>query len=101
VLSLGTGTQALTVPGGTYTLFSIPQAGGGILIVSSDTGQAGTAYNAARDLGRVPLEMRSLGAPVEVFTLAVTPEGSGGAIRLQWDRSELVARFTVVAARPE
>jgi len=100
-LSLGTGTQTLTVPAGTYTLFSIPQAGGGVLIVSSDTGQAGTAYNPARDLGRVPLEMRSLGAPVEVFTVAVTPEGTGGAIRLQWDRSELVARFTVVAARPE
>jgi hypothetical protein len=100
-LSLGTGTQALTVPAGTYTLFSIPQAGGGVLIVSSDTGQAGTAYNAARDLGRVPLEMKSLGAPVEVFTLAVTPEGSGAVIRLQWDRSELVARFTVVAPRPE
>lgn len=99
-LILGTGTQALAVPAGTYTLFSIPEAGGGMLIVSRDTGQAGTAYNPARDLGRVPLERRPLAEPVEVFTLAVTPEGELGAIRLQWDTSELVARFRV-APKPE
>lgn len=96
-LVLGSGAQTLTVPAGRYTLFSIPDASGGVLIVSRDTGQAGTAYNAARDLGRVPLEMRALAEPVEMFTLAVTPEGNGGAIRLQWDRSELVARFSVAA----
>jgi hypothetical protein len=99
-LVFGSETRALTVPAGRYTLFSIPEAGGGVLIVSRDTGQAGTAYNAARDLGRVPIETRALAQPVEVFTVAVTPEGEGGAIRLQWDRSELIARFTV-AARPE
>jgi hypothetical protein len=99
-LVLGGGTRTLTVPAGRYTLFSIPEAGGGVLIVSRDTGQAGTAYNAERDLGRVPLETRALAEPVEVFTLAVTPEGDAGAIRLQWDRSELFVRFTV-AARPE
>lgn len=99
-LVLGAGTHTLTVPAGRYTLFSIPEAGGGVLIVSRDTGQAGTAYNAERDLGRVPLATRALAEPVEVFTLAVTPEGDAGAIRLQWDRSELFVRFTV-AARPE
>jgi len=99
-LVLGAGTRTLTVPAGRYTLFSIPEAGGGVLIVSRDTGQAGTSYNAERDLGRVPLATRALAEPVEVFTLAVTPEGDAGAIRLQWDRSELFVRFTV-AARPE
>lgn len=103
-LVLGSGTRALAVPAGAYTLFSIPEAGGGVLIVSRDTGQAGTAYNPARDLGRVPLEARALAEPVELFTLAVTPDGDGesggGAIRLQWDRSELLVRFAV-AARPE
>ena len=100
-LVIGSGTRALRVPAGRYTLFSVPEADGGLLIVSRDTGQAGTAYNAARDLGRVPLETRALGEPVEMFTLAVTPDGTeGGAIRLQWDRSERVARFSV-AARPE
>lgn len=94
-LRLGAGSAALAVPAGSYTLFSIPSADGGVLIVSSDTGQAGTAYNAARDFGRVELQRRSLAEPVEVFTIAVTPERDSGALRLQWDRAELVAPFTV------
>jgi hypothetical protein len=32
---------------------------------------------------------------VEVFSIAVTSDGDGGTLRLQWDRTELVARFTV------
>jgi hypothetical protein len=99
-LVLGTGAATLVVPAGAYTLFSIPQAGGGVLIVNRQTGQAGTAYDAARDLGRVPLEARALDTPVELFTIAVTPERDGGAIRLQWDTTELVVPF-LVAARTE
>lgn len=99
-LVLGSGSRTLTVPAGRYTIFSILEAAGGMLIVSRDTGQSGTEYDAARDLGRVPLESRALTEPVEVFTIGVTPDGDGGAIRLQWDRTELVARFTV-PARPE
>jgi hypothetical protein len=34
---------------------------------------------------------------VEVFSITVSPAGDGGALRLQWDRTELVARFTVAA----
>jgi hypothetical protein len=94
-LVFGTGTGALVVPAGAYTLFSIPERAGGLLIVNRQTGQAGTAYDASRDLGRVPLEARPLPEAVEVFSIAVTPDGDGGALRLQWDRTELVARFTV------
>ncbi len=94
-LVFGTGTGALAVPAGAYTLFSIPERAGGLLIINRQTGQAGTAYDAARDLGRVPLEARPLPEAVEVFSIAVTADGDGGALRLQWDRTELVARFTV------
>ena len=94
-LVFGSGDRTLLVPAGAYTLFSSPAENGGELIVSRDTGQAGTAYDAAKDLGRVPLEARVLPAPVEVFAIAVTPDGTGGLLRLQWDRKELVARFRV------
>ena len=93
-LVLGTGTGALAVPAGAYTLFSIPERAGGLLIINRQTGQAGTAYDAARDLGRVPLEARPLPEAVEVFSIAVTADGDVGVLRLQWDRTELVARFT-------
>ncbi|MBC7790345.1 MAG: DUF2911 domain-containing protein, partial [Anaerolineae bacterium] len=48
----------LVVPAGAYTLFSIPRAEGGTLIVNSQTGQGGQGYDASRDLGRVPLIAR-------------------------------------------
>jgi hypothetical protein len=95
-LVLGTGARSLAVRAGTYTLFSIPEARGGLLIVSRQTGQAGTAYDPAHDLGRVPLEARPLGSPVEVFTITATGTGgAGGLLRLQWDGTELVVPFTV------
>ena len=59
------------------------------------TGQAGTAYDPAHELGRMPLEARPLGAPVEVFTIAVTEAPGGGLLRLQWDTTELVVPFAV------
>ena len=94
-LLFGTGADTLLVPAGRYTLFSIPQRDGGLLIVSRQTGQAGTAYDPAHDLGRVRLTARPLAEPVEVFTIAANPEGAGGVLRLQWDRTELVTPFRV------
>ena len=94
-LVLGSGADTLVVPAGRYTLFSIPERGGGVLIVSRQTNQAGTAYDPAHDLGRVRLTARALPETVEVFTISANPEGAGGVLRLQWDRTELVTPFRV------
>ena len=94
-LLLGTGADTVAVPAGSYTLFSIPEAGGGTLIVSAQTGQAGTAYNAARDLGRVRMRARPLSSPAERFTIALAEDDGSGAIRLQWDATEMVVPFSV------
>jgi hypothetical protein len=95
-LVLGSGADTLVVPAGRYTLFSIPAQDGGVLIVSKQTGQAGTAYDPAHDLGRVPMAARPLDAPVELFTIDVAPAGiAGGEIRLRWDRGERVVPFRV------
>jgi hypothetical protein len=94
-LVFGSGAGELLVPAGEYTLFSIPAADGGILIINRQTGQTGTAYNAERDLGRVPLTARALAEEVEVFTISITETARGGELRLQWDRTELVAPFVV------
>jgi hypothetical protein len=93
----GTGTDTLVVPAGRYTLFSIPERGGGLLIINRQTDQGGTTYDPARDVGRVRLTARPLPSTVEVFTIAADPEGSGGVLRLQWDRTELVTPFRVRA----
>jgi hypothetical protein len=89
-LVLGTGGDTLVVPAGKYTLFTIPRPDGGVLIVNRQTGQGGTTYDAARDLGRVRLRARPIAAPVESFTIVAEPRGSAGEIRFQWDTTELV-----------
>lgn len=86
----------LLVPAGTYTLFSIPDEDGGVLIINRQTGQNGQSYDQTRDLGRVRLIARSLPEMVEAFTVTVDEEGGKGLLKLQWDRRELVAEFVVV-----
>jgi DUF2911 family protein len=87
--------QTLAVPAGRYTLFSVPERDGGWLIINRQTGQAGTAHDPARDLGRVRLSTRPLPAPVETFTIKVEAEGAANLLHLQWDGSERVVRFRV------
>lgn len=94
-LVFGSGADTLLVPAGEYTLFSIPAAAGGVLIINRQTGQTGTAYDAARDLGRVKLAARQLPEVVEVFTIRVDQGSTDGKLRLQWDRTELVVPFRV------
>lgn len=94
-LLLGSGADTLAVPAGSYTLFSIPETGGGTLIVSAQTGQSGTAYNPARDLGRVRMRARPLPSAAERFTIALADDDGTGAIRLQWDGTEMVVPFRV------
>jgi hypothetical protein len=95
-LVLGDGTGTITVPAGEYTLFSIPEADGGWLIVNRQTGQNGTAYDSAQDLGRVRMRRATVREPVEVFTIrAETVCGDAGVLRLSWDTSEFTVPLRV------
>ena len=87
----------LTVPAGEYTLFSVPEAEGGWLIVNRQTNQNGTAYDAARDLGRVRMRRTTVAEPVERFTIRAEPGGGTGAgvLRIEWDRSRFEVPFRV------
>ena len=88
-LVIGSGADTLAIPAGRYTLYSIPEAAGGTLIVNRQTGQGGTTYEVARDLGRVRLASRPLSSPVEQFTIAISGAGTNGELRLQWSGTEL------------
>jgi hypothetical protein len=85
------GADSVVVPPGRYTLYTIPEATGGTLIVNRQTGQGGTTYDAARDLGRVRLTMRPLSPSQELFNIALDP----GLLRLQWSDRELVVPLRV------
>jgi hypothetical protein len=84
-----------TLPAGQYSIFTIPQQREWTIIINRETEQAGTAHKAEHDLLRVPARVGALNDVVEQFTIAVTDEGRGGALRFQWDRTEAVLPFTV------
>lgn len=76
----------LAVPAGTYTLWTVPHSATNVeLIVNSQSGQWGTEYSSARDLGTVKLQTDSATTPVEKFTISVVPAGQGrGTLVLEW-----------------
>jgi hypothetical protein len=61
----------LSVPAGTYTLWTVPHLHGVDLIVNRQTGQWGTEYGRSHDLGTAPMKSDSLNTPVEKFTISI------------------------------
>jgi hypothetical protein len=85
----------VAIPKGSYTLFMLPSPEGSKLIVNSQTGQWGTAYDPRRDFARIDLTAEQLRQTVEPFTIVIEPQGQGGVLRLRWDRTQFSAPFTV------
>ena len=83
------------LPAGKYTLWTLPTPTGAKLIINSQTGQWGTDYDVSKDFARLDLTANTLGQPVDQFTIAVVPQGSGGLLRLSWDTTEYSIPFTV------
>jgi hypothetical protein len=86
---------SLMVPAGTYTIYTLPGATSWKLIINKQTGQWGTEYDQAQDLGRVDMKVEKLTAAVEQFTIKVVPSAKGGVVRLEWDASAAVVPFMV------
>ncbi len=85
----------LDLPRGEYTLFLLPREDGGELIVSEETRQWGTDYDATRDFGRTPLRRRDLAEHLESLTITLEPNVPGadysvpsGLLRIAWGRVE-------------
>lgn len=72
---------SLAVPAGSYSLYALPTSGGMKLIVNKQTGQWGTVYDAAQDLGRVEMAVSKPSAPVEQMSLSI----EGGTLTFQWE----------------
>ena len=54
----------------------------------------GTDYAADSDFARVDATTEPLPRPVEQFTIAVVPQGKGGVIRMDWDKTRISIPFT-------
>jgi hypothetical protein len=76
------------VPAGKYTLWTLPTPTGAKLIINSQTGQWGTDYDMSKDFARVDVVQTILTKPVEEFTFAIVPQGSGTVLKYSWDDRE-------------
>ncbi|GAB5410450.1 MAG: hypothetical protein BalsKO_28150 [Balneolaceae bacterium] len=85
----------LRVPAGDYTLFTIPEADGGTLIINKQTGQNGRSYDQSRDLGRVPMQLSTKADNTEVFTIIVDEVDTGGVLKLIWGETVFSVPFEI------
>lgn len=85
---------AVTIPKGSYTLYTLPSEAQWKLIINKQTGQWGTEYHGDRDLARIDLTRKTLDTPVEQFTISFDKDGDGGVMKLTWETTELSITFT-------
>lgn len=86
----------LAVPKGDYTLFALVTEDPWQLIVSKQIGEWGLAYSKDQDFGRVPLDMSTPPAPIEVFKITLTATGpNSGKMEFAWENKVASVPFTV------
>ena len=91
VLTFG---QVVVQPG-SYTLWIQHTRTGTFLIVNRQTGQWGTVYDPAQDLGRIPMQVAATPNHVEEMTVTVRNLGMNrGTIDFAWGPSIASASFT-------
>jgi hypothetical protein len=74
-----------TVPAGSYTLFTVPNADKWTLIINKKTGEWGIPYKYQSDeLVRADMTVSSLPSPVEDFTISYEKTGMGCTMHLDW-----------------
>lgn len=94
-LSAGT----TSIPGGKYTLYTLPSEGTWKLIVNKQTGQWGTVYDQSQDLARIDMKMQHLETPVDQFTISFEQRGPKSCVmNLEWENTSASLEFDEAAA---
>jgi hypothetical protein len=87
---------SLPLTAGTYTLWAVPHLSRVDLIVNRQTGQWGTQYNRAHDLGTVPMKSESVDTLVEKFTISIEPrDARNGTLAMAWGSFRWTAPIVV------
>jgi hypothetical protein len=86
----------LTVPAGTYTIYSVPSETTWKLIINKQTGQWGTVYNQDQDLGRTDMMTGPKpAAPVEQFAIKFEKtSGKTTQLHLIWENTDVFVPVT-------
>ncbi len=89
-LSIGT----LTVPAGTYTLYTLPTATDWKLVVNKQTGQWGTEYKESMDLGRTPLTGKTIPSQEKMSISFENTKGNTTELHIKWDTTDEFVKVT-------
>ena len=92
-----------TIPAGTYTLWTLPQAGGWKLIFNKQTKAPcadaaacadpkraklwGTDYSADSDFVRVDMQVAATAQPIEQFVITLEPQGDNATLAVSWEKT--------------
>ena len=77
-----------TVPAGSYTLFTIPNADKWTLVLSKKTGEWGTDYPGEdQDLARIDMKVSKLPGLSENFKISFDKSGAGATLNLEWENT--------------
>jgi len=85
----------LTVPAGTHTIYTLPGESQWLLIINNQTGQWGTEYSDAKDLGRTPMMSKPMSAPQEVMSISfenTTPTST--ELHVRWETTDEFVKIT-------
>ena len=84
-----------TVPAGSYTLFTVPNADKWTLIINKKTGEWGIPYKYESDeLARVDMKASKLPSPVENFTISYEKSGNGCTMNIDWESTRASVDIT-------
>ena len=79
----------LTVPAGSYTIFTLPNPDKWTLIINKKTGEWGIPYKyEADELGQVDMKVSATPAPVENFTIVFGQVSNTCQLTLSWESTQ-------------
>jgi hypothetical protein len=85
----------LFVPAGTHTLYTLPGEKEWLLILNKQTGQWGTEYNQAEDLGRVPMLAVPVASPQEVMSISFEHTSpTSTELHIRWETTDRYVKIT-------
>ena len=84
-----------TVPAGSYTIFTVPNADKWTLIVNKKTGEWGIPYKYESDeLARVDMKVSKLPAPVENFAITYDKSAGGCTMKIDWEATRATVNIS-------
>lgn len=89
--------NGVTIPKGSYNLFTIPNKGSWKLIFNTENEAWGSAYRKEYDFAEVNMTANEQEEEVEKFKIEIIPQEKGkGLLKLIWDKTSATVEFKIL-----